>query len=144
MRDLGPEPFDPSYDGDYLFRASRARRVPVKSFIMNARVIAGVGNIYASEALFRAAIAPLRSAGRISAQRYHLLWQAIAAVLGEAVASGGTTLRDFVDSAGKPGYFSQSLSVYGRGGEPCPRCMSPIRVARIGQRATYYCGKCQR
>jgi formamidopyrimidine-DNA glycosylase len=111
---------------------------------MDAHVVAGVGNIYANEALFRAAIAPKRSAGRISEIRYEALQKSITAVLDEALRNGGTTLRDFVDSAGQPGYFSQRLAVYGRAGEPCPRCKAPLRAVRIAQRASVYCGVCQR
>jgi formamidopyrimidine-DNA glycosylase len=144
LRDLGPEPLGPEFTGARLYKVSRNRRVPVKSFIMDAHVVAGVGNIYANEALFRAAIAPKRSAGRISEIRYEALQRSIKAVLDEALRNGGTTLRDFVDSTGQPGYFSQRLAVYGRAGEPCLRCKAPLRAARIGQRASVYCGVCQR
>ncbi len=144
LRRLGPEPFDAEFNGSYLFRLSRGRRTAVKSFIMDARVVAGVGNIYANEALFRAGIAPNRRAGRISERRYETLRETIAAVLDQALREGGTTLRDFVSSDGRPGYFAQSLAVYGRGGEPCPRCATPLRALRIGQRASYHCPSCQR
>jgi formamidopyrimidine-DNA glycosylase len=111
---------------------------------MDAKVVVGVGNIYANEALFRAGIHPLRAAGRIARPRYDVLAAAVKAVLGEAVAMGGTTLRDFVGSDGNPGYFRQSLDVYGRGGEPCRRCGEALREVRLGQRTTVYCLRCQR
>ena len=144
LRNLGPEPFDPEFSGTYLYRLSRGRRVAVKCFIMDARVVTGVGNIYANEALFRAGIAPNRRAGRIGKRRYEALQRTIAAVLNEAVREGGTTLRDFVSSDGKPGYFAQNLAVYDRAGEPCVRCRTPLRTARIGQRASFWCRNCQR
>lgn len=144
LADLGPEPLGDAFTAEALYRASRGRRVAVKAFVMNARVVVGVGNIYASEALFRAGIAPTRPAGRVSLQRYRQLVMAIRDVLIEAIAAGGTTLRDFLDSGGRPGYFSQNLRVYGRAGAPCTVCGAPIRQRRIGQRATYYCGHCQR
>lgn len=141
---LGPEPLDPGFDGEYLFQRARKRRAPVKAFIMDARIVVGVGNIYATEALFRAGIRPSRPAGRISAARYGLLADAIRAVLEEALIMGGTTLRDFVGSDGRPGYFRQSLAVYGRGGAPCRVCGGVLRGDRIGQRATVFCPACQR
>jgi formamidopyrimidine-DNA glycosylase len=116
----------------------------VKPFIMDAGVVAGVGNIYANEALLRAGIDPRRAAGRISAARYERLAAAIRAVLQEAIAQGGTTLRDFYHGTGEPGYFRIRLAVYGREGEPCVRCGRPIRCVRQAQRSTYYCGHCQR
>lgn len=144
LAELGPEPLDPAFDGAYLFARSRGRRAPIKAFIMDAHVVVGVGNIYAAEALFRAGIRPSRQAGRISAARYDLLAAAIRAVLEEALSMGGTTLRDFVASDGRPGYFKQSLAVYGRGGEPCRRCGGVLKGARLGQRATVFCPTCQR
>lgn len=143
LRDLGPEPLEESFDGAWLHRASRGRRVAVKSLLMNGRVVAGVGNIYASEALFMAGIHPARAAGRISPVRYRTLAGAVRQVLQEAIGAGGTTLRDFVDSNGEPGYFAQRLRVYGRGGEACDTCRGPIRTRVIGQRMTYYCPGCQ-
>jgi len=144
LAELGPEPLDPVFDGAYLFARSRGRRAPIKTFIMDAHVVVGVGNIYAAEALFRAGIRPSRPAGRIAAARYDLLAAAIRAVLEEALTMGGTTLRDFVASDGRPGYFKQSLAVYGRGGEPCQRCGGKLKGARLGQRATVFCPTCQR
>ncbi len=141
---LGPEPLGDAFTGEWLHRRARGRRQAVKAFIMDAATVVGVGNIYAAEALFRAGIHPARAAGRISAVRYRQLAAAIRGVLAEAIEAGGTTLRDFVGSGGSPGYFRQSLSVYGRAGEPCPACGTPLRLSRIGQRATCYCWRCQR
>lgn len=144
LRDIGVEPLGGGLNGDYLYRRSRGRRRAVKAFIMDGRVVAGVGNIYANEALFVAAISPLRPAGRISRQRYQRLAAAIKSVLGEAIAAGGTTLRDFQYGDGEPGYFKQFLRVYQRHGEPCQRCGHPIRLLRLGQRSSFYCIGCQR
>ncbi len=141
---LGPEPLGDAFDGAYLYRLSRGRRAPVKAFIMDARVVVGVGNIYAAEALFLAGISPRRGAGRIGASRYDALAGRIRAVLTAAIAQGGTTLRDFVGGDGRPGYFARQLWVYGRGGEPCRRCGAPLRERRIGQRSSVYCVACQR
>jgi formamidopyrimidine-DNA glycosylase len=140
---LGPEPLGVTFSADYLHDLARGRKLAIKTFIMNSRVVVGVGNIYANEALFRAGIHPARAAGRISLHRYRQLVDAIRLVLTEAIRQGGTTLRDFVGGEGKPGYFSQSLQVYNRGDLPCPRCETPIREARIGQRSSFYCPACQ-
>lgn len=145
LRGLGPEPLDPErFHGDYLYAASRGRRQAVKTFLMDSRVVVGVGNIYANEALFVAGIRPTVAAGRISRQRYLRLADAITEVLARAIEAGGTTLRDFLDSEGKPGYFRQQLLVYGRGGEPCSQCGTTLSEVRLGQRATTYCSRCQR
>lgn len=144
LQALGPEPLGDGFDGDHLYRLSRGRRVAVKSFIMNNHIVVGVGNIYANEALFRSGIHPLRAAGRVGRERYRSLADTIKAVLAEAIAQGGTTLRDFVGSDGKPGYFAQELNVYGRNGEPCPGCGNPIQRDIIGQRGTFFCPRCQR
>jgi len=148
---LGPEPLPvdapeagPRFDGDYLFRRSRGRSAPVKNFLMDQRVVVGVGNIYAAEALFAAGIAPQRAAGEVSRARYARLAEAVTTILGHAIARGGTTLRDFISPDGAPGYFEQELWAYGRGGEPCRRCGRPLRQAQIGQRASVWCGHCQR
>jgi len=141
---LGPEPLENGFTGYYLFQASRGRAVAVKQFIMDGHVVAGVGNIYANEALFRAGIHPGRSAGAISKARFRRLVEALRAVLGEAIDQGGTSLRDFREGEGKPGYFALSLDVYGRGGEPCRRCGATIQATRQGGRSTYFCGRCQR
>jgi len=144
LADLGPEPLEDGFDGACLFERSRGRTAPVKQFLMDNRVVVGVGNIYANEALFLAGIHPARAAGRIGRERYERLAQAIKQVLQEAIAQGGTTLRDFLASDGQPGYFSLYLRVYGRTGEPCPACGRPILQIQQGQRSTYYCGHCQR
>jgi formamidopyrimidine-DNA glycosylase len=141
---LGCEPLGDEFSGDYLYARSRGRKVAVKQFIMNGHIVVGIGNIYANEALFMAGIHPKRAAGRISRRKYALLAEVIREVLGDAIEQGGTTLRDFVNGEGKPGYFSQHLNVYGKAGEPCISCRVPIRELRQGQRASYYCPKCQK
>lgn len=141
---LGPEPLGDGFDGAYLHRVSRQRRLAVKAFIMDARVVVGVGNIYANEALFLAGIHPRRPCGRIGLERYGSLAGQIRSVLAAAIDLGGTTLRDFVQEDGSPGYFAQSLRVYGRAGRPCPTCAATIRQERIGQRSSFYCPNCQR
>jgi formamidopyrimidine-DNA glycosylase len=144
LRGLGPEPLSQDFDGDYLFARSRGRSAPVKSFLMDQRVVVGVGNIYATEALFAAGISPLRAAGRVSRERYKLLADAVRRILAHAIDRGGTTLRDFLAPDGAPGYFEQELAAYGRGGLPCPRCGTALRQADIGQRSTVWCPRCQR
>ncbi len=140
---LGPEPLEPAFDGSHLFNASRKRKVAIKNLIMNSHIVVGVGNIYASEALFLASIRPAKSAGRTSRTRYDDLAKAIKEVLNDAVNMGGTTLRDFVNSDGQPGYFQQTLNVYGRKGEPCHHCGHVIKMITLGQRSTFYCPGCQ-
>ncbi|HCU90948.1 MAG TPA: DNA-formamidopyrimidine glycosylase [Gammaproteobacteria bacterium] len=144
LRHLGPEPWDKRFNGDYLHTVARRRRAAVKNFIMNNRVVVGVGNIYASEALHRAKVHPNRAAGQISNLRYNAIVVAVREVLKEAVDLGGTTLRDFVRSDGKPGYFRVQLRVYGREGEPCTCANGIIRQVVIGQRSSFYCPRCQR
>lgn len=145
LEGLGPEPLSEDFDGDYLYRRARNRRVSIKQFLMNGRVVAGLGNIYTSEALFDAGIRPQRQAGRIALRRYRVLAQVIKQLLQAALAEGGTTLRDFVNSEGRPGYFYLALKVYGRrAGEPCPKCARALRIERMGQRSTFYCAGCQR
>lgn len=141
--DLGPEPLSEAFNGDYLHQRSRSRKVAIKSFIMDSHTVVGVGNIYANEALFMAGIDPRRAASRISPQRYHALVQCIKSVLQQAIKQGGTTLRDFTAQDGKPGYFQQTLNVYGRGGQPCPQCGQLLKQIRQQQRSSYYCGHCQ-
>jgi formamidopyrimidine-DNA glycosylase len=141
---LGPEPLSEAFDGNYLFMRSRGRKAPVKTFLMDQRIVVGVGNIYAAEALFAAGISPLRAAGRVSRERYAALAEAVKRILAHAIARGGTTLRDFLAPDGAPGYFEQELAAYGRGGEPCPRCDRALRQAAIGQRTTSWCPNCQR
>lgn len=144
LQDLGPEPLSDDFDGGYLYQRSRKRQVSIKAFIMDSKVVVGVGNIYANEALFMAGIRPTIRAGRISRERYLHLADAIKAVLAAAVRQGGTTLRDFTNGEGKPGYFQQQLRVYGRAGEACPQCGRPIKHIQQHQRASYYCAHCQR
>lgn len=144
LSSLGPEPLGSEFSGQYLQQAARGRRVTIKQHIMNSRIVTGVGNIYANEALFRSRIHPRRSAGRISRQRLDALVASIKHVLDDAIHAGGTTLRDFVSGDGRPGYFQQTLTVYGRAGEPCRNCETPIKQVVLGQRATYYCPICQR
>lgn len=140
---LGPEPLSDHFDGDYLYALASGRRSSVKSFLMDQQVVVGVGNIYASEALFMAGIHPARAAGRLSRARYQRLSECVKIVLGQAIAQGGTTLRDFVNGDGQPGYFQQSLLVYNREGLPCRQCGAAIRQRRLAQRASYYCAHCQ-
>ncbi|MGB0219847.1 MAG: bifunctional DNA-formamidopyrimidine glycosylase/DNA-(apurinic or apyrimidinic site) lyase [Sinimarinibacterium flocculans] len=144
LRGMGPEPFSDAFDGDYLFRLSRGRSAAVKSFVMDGRIVVGAGNIYATEALFRAGIRPTRAAGKLTRADCTRLAAHIREVLAEAVELGGTTLRDFAGADGASGYFQQALSVYGRDGEPCRVCASPIRRIVIGQRSSFYCTRCQR
>jgi formamidopyrimidine-DNA glycosylase len=143
LRELGPEPLAGTFDGEHLYRQSRTRRIAVKNLIMDSHIVVGVGNIYASEALFRAGIHPTRPCNRIALPRYRLLADAIIQVLTEAIAQGGTTLRDFQQEDGRPGYFAQQLQVYGRAGLPCSRCATAIKQKTIGQRSTFYCTHCQ-
>jgi formamidopyrimidine-DNA glycosylase len=144
LRGLGPEPLSAAFDGACLHQAARGRRVAIKSLLMDGKVVVGVGNIYATEALFRAGIHPNRAAARVSRARLDRLAGEVKAVLGQAIERGGTTLRDFLNESGEPGYFAQELFVYGRAGEPCKRCGTPILTRQIGQRASAFCPKCQR
>ncbi|AGA84850.1 bifunctional DNA-formamidopyrimidine glycosylase/DNA-(apurinic or apyrimidinic site) lyase [Stutzerimonas stutzeri] len=144
LASLGPEPLGEDFDGDRLYRLSRGRSMAVKPFIMDNAVVVGVGNIYASEALFAAGIDPRRPAGSISRARYLKLGEEVRRILAMAIERGGTTLRDFVGGDGKPGYFQQELFVYGRAGEFCKSCGSTLREIRLGQRASVYCSRCQR
>lgn len=144
LRSLGPEPLSDDFTTDVLFLRSRNRKIAIKPFIMDSKIVVGVGNIYASEALFRAGIRPTTPAGRISFSRYQRLASAIKTVLSAAIESGGTTLRDFTNGEGKPGYFQQKLQVYGRAGEGCATCGTHIKLIQQAQRATYYCTLCQR
>lgn len=144
LRKLGPEPLSSDFSGDYLWAKSRGRRVGIKQFIMNAAIVVGVGNIYASESLFLSGIHPRRAAGRIALCRYESLARTIKEVLEKSIRAGGTTLRDFYGGDGEAGYFQQELEVYGRDGEPCLRCERPVSVIVLGQRSTYYCKNCQR
>ncbi|ASP37697.1 DNA-formamidopyrimidine glycosylase [Bacterioplanes sanyensis] len=141
---LGPEPLSSDFDGDYLYQRSRGKKQAVKTFVMDGKVVVGVGNIYANEALFMAGIRPTTAAGRISKARYLRLVEHIKEVLARAIEQGGTTLRDFVGGDGQPGYFAQQLDVYGRGGKPCRKCTQPLTEIRLGQRSSVYCPRCQR
>lgn len=140
---MGPEPLSPAFDADYLWQQSRGRKVATKQWLMNGAVVVGVGNIYANEALFMAGVRPQRPAGKLRRVEVERLVEAVRTVLTRAIEQGGTTLRDFVDSEGKPGYFAQELMVYGRGGEPCVRCETTLKEVRLGQRSTVYCPGCQ-
>ena len=144
LADLGPEPLESAFDAAYLARRSKGRRTAVKLFLMDQRVVVGVGNIYASEALFRAGVRPRRAAGRLKSAEWLRVVEAIRAVLTDAIRQGGTTLRDYVNADGTPGYFRQELYVYERTGQPCRRCSTPIRHIVQGQRSTYFCPTCQK
>lgn len=140
---LGPEPLSEDFNGQLLFEASRKRRVAIKNYIMNTQTVVGVGNIYANEALFRTGILPQTPACKIDLKAYERLANEIKLVLTQAIKQGGTTLKDFSRSDGKPGYFAQELLVYGRKGKPCPKCQNKIQEEKIGQRASYFCSHCQ-
>lgn len=141
---LGPEPLSEQFTGSHLHKLSKNKKATVKSFIMDGHNVVGVGNIYASESLFMAGIRPARQAGRISLKRYQKLADCIKIVLRQAIEQGGTTLRDFVNEEGAPGYFQQYLAVYGRSGEKCIQCSTPIQQLKIAQRASYFCSVCQK
>lgn len=141
---LGPEPLSDAFSGDYLYEKSRGKRTAVKQWLMDNKVVVGVGNIYASESLFTAGILPDRPAMSLSDEEAQRLAATIKAVLLRSIEQGGTTLRDFLKSDGKPGYFAQELQVYGRAGEPCRACGTPIASGKHGQRSTFWCPNCQR
>jgi formamidopyrimidine-DNA glycosylase len=141
---LGPEPLQSDFDAAYLHAITRKRKAAIKQVIMDSRVVVGVGNIYASEALFRARIRPQLAAGKLSKERCAKLSEAIKQVLLAAISKGGSSLRDYVNSDGRQGYFQQHYYVYGRSGEPCRSCGTPIRQIKQGQRSTFYCPVCQR
>lgn len=140
---LGPEPLTASFDGNYLYQQSRNKTLPVKTFIMDSKIVVGVGNIYANEALFLAGIHPQLSAKKLTKAQCSQLAATIKQVLSSAIELGGTTLRNFVSSEGKPGYFKQQLYVYGRGGKMCKHCKTTLQETRLGQRTTVYCSTCQ-
>jgi formamidopyrimidine-DNA glycosylase len=144
LADLAPEPFDAAFDGQYLWRITRRRRVALKQLLMNSRLVVGVGNIYASEALFRARVRPRRPARSLTRPEAARLARAVRAVLAQAIRAGGTTLRDYLRADGSPGYFRQRLYVYERAGKACRRCGTPVRALTQGQRSTYYCPACQK
>jgi formamidopyrimidine-DNA glycosylase len=144
LRKLAPEPFDAAFDADYLYRITRGRRTAIKQLVLNGKLVTGVGNIYASEALFRARIRPRRQARSLDKLECGVLQRAVVTVLGNAIRAGGTTLRDYLNAEGSPGYFRQKLFVYERAGKPCRRCGTPIKHFVQGQRSTYYCSSCQK
>ncbi len=144
IKDLGPEPLTSEFNSAYLYQIARGRKTAIKTFIMNSKIVVGVGNIYANEALHIAKIHPQRAAMKISKARCNDLAEAIKMILSQAIKQGGTTLRNFLTSDGKPGYFKQSLNVYGRGGENCRTCQSSLKEIQLNQRTTVYCGNCQR
>ena len=143
LQHLGPEPLSDAFHANYLYRLAKARKVPIKQLLMDGKVVVGVGNIYATESLFLSGIHPSRPCHRISLARIEELVRHVKAVLSYAIQRGGTTLRDFQQLDGKPGYFAQELMVYGRDGEPCKQCGSTILTKRIGQRSSAYCPSCQ-
>jgi formamidopyrimidine-DNA glycosylase len=143
LSSLGPEPLGATFDAGYLAVRAKGRKTAVKLFLMDQRIVVGVGNIYASEVLFRAGVRPRRAAGRVRRAEWARIVGAIRDVLADAIRQGGTTLRDYVNADGAPGYFRQELYVYERTGEPCRRCATPIRHFVQGQRSTYYCPRCQ-
>ena len=143
LKALGPEPFSEDFNDSFLYQKSRHISRPVKNFIMDSRIVAGLGNIYANESLFAAGIIPRRKAGNISVRRYAKLVTVIKAILRRSIQQGGTTLRDFANDQGRPGYFQQQLQVYGREKQPCVQCHNPIRRIKLSQRATFYCANCQ-
>ena len=144
LAELGPEPLSNDFSGEHLFQQSRRRRIAVKNHIMDSKVVVGVGNIYAAEALFSAGIRPTVPACRVTRVGYQRLALQISQILARAIQVGGTTLRDFVGSDGQPGYFRQSLNVYGRAGEACRVCSSLLKGMVLGQRSTVYCPQCQK
>lgn len=141
---LGPEPLNSEFNSELLFNKSRKRKTTIKQFIMDAKVVVGVGNIYASESLFLAGINPKRLAGKITKKNALDLTAAIKKILKQAIKQGGTTLKDFKSSDGKPGYFQQKLKVYDRKDEACVKCKKPIKQITLGQRSTFYCSYCQK
>lgn len=144
LEHLGPEPLTDEFTGDYLYRKSRNRGQAVKTWLMDSKVVVGVGNIYANEALFASSIHPSKAASKLTKPKCAILAENIKRILHHAIERGGTTLRDFVGGDGKPGYFAQELNVYGRGGEPCKACGKPLAEKRLNQRATVFCTRCQK
>ena len=140
---LGPEPLSEQFTGAHLYASSRGRTVSIKEFVMNGHIVVGVGNIYASESLYRAGIDPRRAAGKISLTRYNHLVDAIRKTLGAALSAGGSSLRNYVKTDGEPGYFQIDAFVYGRAGQPCRVCETPIQLIVQGQRSTFFCPACQ-
>lgn len=143
LADLGPEPLSSDFTPEYLLRKTRGRKRALRDFLLDSHVVAGVGNIYANEALFLAGLRPARAAGRLSAAQAGALVTAIRQVLQQAIEAGGTTLRDFLRADGKPGYFQLTLNVYSRHKQPCLTCGHNIKLKRLGQRSAFYCPQCQ-
>jgi len=141
---LGPEPISEVFTAEYLFAISRSRKVAIKPFLMNSHIVVGVGNIYANESLFAACINPKRAANKVSLKSYQKLVPKIKAILQKSIEQGGTTLKDFINEDGKPGYFQQTLCVYGRASEPCTNCGYPVKQITQAQRSTFYCTRCQK
>ncbi len=141
---LGPEPLQDDFDARYLYLATRGRSISIKQCIMDNHIVVGVGNIYANESLFRSGIKPQLAAGKLSLPRCAKLVAEIRATLAEAIAQGGSTLRDFVNTSGQPGYFQQHYWVYGRANESCRKCGAAIKQIKQGQRSSFYCGVCQK
>jgi len=144
LNHLGPEPLEKIFSAKYLWQQAQMRKMPIKSYIMDSKVVVGVGNIYANEALFAAGIHPTLPANQLSLAAAQQLVKAIKSILRQAIKRGGTTLKDFLGSDGKPGYFVNQLQVYGRGGLPCLQCAIPLELVRIGQRSTVFCRQCQK
>ncbi len=143
LAQLGPEPLSDEFSGDYLYQHSRNRNLSIKSYIMDSHIVVGLGNIYATETLFESGIHPTRAAGKISRKRYTTLVIEAKKIIDNAIQKGGTTLRDFVNATGNPGYFQQQLKVYGRENQPCVHCQTPIRRIKQSQRSSWYCPQCQ-
>lgn len=143
LQNIGPEPLEENFNTGYLYQVTRRRKASIKQIIMDSRIVAGVGNIYANEALFHAGIRPQLAAGKLSRPRCAKLVQAIRQTLRKAIRLGGSTLRDFLNSSGEPGYFQQHYWVYDRAGMPCRKCKTPVRQVKQGQRSSFYCPKCQ-
>jgi formamidopyrimidine-DNA glycosylase len=144
LKNLGVEPLTKHFSGKYLYGRAKSRTVPIKSFLMDSKIVTGIGNIYATEALFQAGIDPLTPAHALSLERMNHLTLIIKSILKHAIKQGGTTLKDFIKSDGKPGYFSQQLKAYGHAGLPCISCHTILQSRQIGQRNTVYCTRCQR
>lgn len=144
LDNAGPEPLTAEFNAEYIAAKAANKKVAVKQFIMDNKVVVGVGNIYANESLFSARIHPTKSAGQLTVKQWQLLVVEIKNVLETAIKQGGTTLKDFAQADGKPGYFAQELQVYGKKGEPCPQCAGPIEELKMGQRNTFFCNQCQK
>lgn len=143
LKNLGPEPLSNHFTYEYFFEKTRKRQCNIKQLIMNSQIVVGVGNIYANEALFEAGIKPTKSAGKLTKQQTKSLLSAIQLTLRQAIKQGGTTLKDFKNSEGKPGYFTMQLQVYGKGNKPCPKCCNPLKELKLNGRSTFFCHLCQ-